>query len=184
MKRKPNIIIAAFVFTVAILLLGYFSFGIWTSLIFSSGFLGGFLLWLFLPSVSTFEGIRWPYWIAFFLFLLHRVEEKVMDFFDSLAEITGTPKPEILSFSVIALVILSVGAWLLIPLLMKRGYAFGSYLAWTFFAAMGITELAHFLFPLFTDEAYGYFPGMGSVVFLAPVAWWGMYRLSKSQQFH
>ncbi|SCY25322.1 HXXEE domain-containing protein [Flavobacterium caeni] len=181
MKKKPNIIVAAFVFTVAILLLGYFSFGIWTSLIFSSGFLGGFLLWLFLPSVSTFEGIRWPYWIAFFLFLLHRVEEKVMDFFDRLAEITGTRKPEILSFSVIALVILSVGAWLLIPLLMKRGYAFGSYLAWTFFAAMGITELAHFVFPFFTDEVYGYFPGMVSVVLLAPVAWWGMYRLSKGQ---
>lgn len=47
---------------------------------------------------------------------------------------------------------------LLVPILMKRGYQFGQYLAWTFFAAMGITELAHFIFPFFTGEPYQYFP--------------------------
>jgi len=48
---------------------------------------------------------------------------------------------------------------------------------------MGITELAHFVFPSFTNKAYGYFPGMASVVLLAPVAWWGMYRLSRRSTY-
>jgi hypothetical protein len=62
---------------------------------------------------------------------------------------------------------------------MGRGYEFGRFLAWTFFASMGITELAHFGLPLLTQRPYGYFPGMGSVVVLAPLAWWGMWRLSR-----
>ncbi len=51
------------------------------------------------------------------------------------------------------------------------------YLAWTFFTSMGVIELAHFIFPFFTPEPYGYFPGMVTVVPLAPVAWFGMWRL-------
>jgi hypothetical protein len=53
----------------------------------------------------------------------------------------------------------------------------GYYLAWTFFASLGITELAHFVLPLFSEQPYGYFPGMATVVLLAPSAWWGMVRL-------
>ena len=49
--------------------------------------------------------------------------------------------------------------------------------AWTLFASMGLTELAHFIMPLLANEPYGYFPGMASVVILAPLAWWGMWRL-------
>lgn len=75
------------------------------------------------------------------------------------------------------LVFVSVGAWLLVPVLIKRGYEFGYYLAWTYFTAMGITELAHLIFPLIKGSAYGYFPGMASVVLLAPVAWWVIYGL-------
>ncbi|WP_220466405.1 hypothetical protein [Dyadobacter psychrotolerans] len=45
-------------------------------------------------------------------------------------------------------------------------------------SSMGITELAHFVLPLLTKEPYGYFPGMTRVIVLAPLAWWGMYRLS------
>jgi hypothetical protein len=68
--------------------------------------------------------------------------------------------------------------WLLIPWLVGRRHAFGYFLVWTFFASMGITELAHFVFPLFTGAPYGYFPGMASVVPLAPLAWWGIWRLA------
>ena len=64
------------------------------------------------------------------------------------------------------------------------GIQFGNYLTWTFFTAMGVTELAHFIFPFFTKEPYGYFPGMASVFFLAPVAWWGIYRLSRKTSNH
>lgn len=155
------------------------AFGFITSMIFASGFLTGYLIWLFADARPGFDTLRWPYWITLLLFILHRLEEKVMGFFDRLSEITGVDTPAITSVPVVLLVLLSVGAWLAIPFLVKRGNETGYYLAWTFFAAMGITELAHFIFPLFTHEPYGYFPGMASVILLAPCAWWGMYRLSR-----
>lgn len=180
MSKNPKVVVAAFVFTIAILTVGYLAFGVLTDLIFASGFLTGFLLWLFVKAKPSFEQIKLPYWITLILFIVHRVEEKTMNFFDRLAEITGVPTPEIASFEVIVLVVVSVGAWLSIPFLMKRRYDFGYYLGWTFFSAMGITELAHFVFPFFLDEPYSYFPGMASVIILAPVAWWGMKRLSEN----
>jgi hypothetical protein len=179
MTRSLAVIVGAFLLSVLVLVLGYISFGIWTTLIFTVGFLGGFILWLCFPANATFNDIKVPFWLAFILFLGHRVEEKVMGFFSAMSEITGTPVPEITSVSVISLILISVVAWLAIPYLLKRGYAFGYYLAWTFFTSMGITELAHFIFPLFTEKPYGYFPGMFSVVALAPVAWWGMYKLTR-----
>lgn len=178
MNKNPKIVTAAFLFTVTILMVGYLAFGLITDLIFASGFLTGFIIWLFVKSEPSFDRIKVPYWGTLILFMVHRVEEKFMNFFDRLAEITQVPTPDIVSFEVIALVIVSVGAWLAIPYLVKRRYALGYYLSWTFFSAMGITELAHFVFPLFTDESYGYFPGMASVLLLAPFAWWGMKRLA------
>ena len=179
MTKNAITIVLAFLFTAAILILGYISFGLWTTVIFTSGFLGGFILWIGVPVKGDFQSIKVPFWLVFALFMVHRVEEKVADFFKALSEITGVSTPSITSLSVILLVITSVVDWLFVPFLIRRGYAFGYYLAWTFFAAMGITELAHFVLPLFTDKPYGYFPGMASVIFLAPVAWWGMWRLHK-----
>lgn len=178
-QRNITTIFGAFFFTIGILTFGYISFGFWTTFIFTSGFLGGFLLWLFMPTKVSFNHIKLPYWIALGLFVAHRVEEKVFGFFAQLAKITGVKTPEITSVPIIMLVLTSVGAWLSIPFLVKRQYEFGYYLAWTFFAALGITELAHFAFPFFKEEPYGYFPGMASVLLLAPTAWWGMYRLWK-----
>ncbi|WP_113961056.1 hypothetical protein [Roseimicrobium gellanilyticum] len=67
-----------------------------------------------------------------------------------------------------------MGGWLLIPLLLKRRIEFGYFLAWTYFTAMAITELAYFIFPFFSGREHGYFPRILSVVALAPAAWWGM----------
>ena len=179
MRRKRNTILVAGAMTLAILALGYLSFGVWTMLIFSSGFGVGYLLWLLFPKQPYFDAIKWPFFLAFTLFVVHRVEEYGTRFFDELARITGTPTPDIGSWQVILLVVLSVGGWIAMPFLVIHRVAFGYYLAWTAFSAMGITELAHFLiFPFLTGEPYGYFPGMASVVVLAPVAWWGMARLS------
>jgi len=102
-----------------------------------------------------------------------------MKFQEELSKITGVPVPEVSSIPLIVLLILTVVAWLVAPYLIKRGYAFGYYIAWTFFASMGITELAHFVFPLFTSESYRYFPGMLSVLLLAPTAWYGMFKFSR-----
>lgn len=182
MKSTIAVKTGAFIFTTAILALGYFAFGFWTAFIFTFGFLGGFLIWVFTSRQVPFQQFKVTYWLTLVLFVLHRVEEKAMGFFAKLAAITGVTTPEITSAPVILLVLASVGAWLAIPILVKRNYAFGYYLAWTFFASMGITELAHFVFPFFTKEPYGYFPGMASVVVLAPAAWWGMYRLLQKPQ--
>ncbi|HRK07525.1 MAG TPA: hypothetical protein PLZ57_07125 [Pseudobdellovibrionaceae bacterium] len=159
------------------------AFGFWTMMIFTSGFLGGLVLWWFFPSSVDFARLRAPYWIALALFLVHRVEEKMMGFFSFLSGVTGVSTPEITSWPVITLVLISVGAWLSIPILVKRRKSFGYYLAWTFFASMGITELAHWLvFPFFVDHPATYIPGMASVVPLAPVAWWGMSRLKSGSR--
>lgn len=165
--------------------LGYASFGPWTALIFTSGFLGGFILWLIVPSKALFASIKVPYIVTFILFLVHRVEEKVSGFFPVLSEITNAPTPAITSWQVILLVAASVGAWLFVPILVRRKRSFGYYLAWTFFAAMGITELAHvFVFPFLRGKPFGYFPGMASVFALAPAAWWGMWRLAHANVAH
>ncbi len=174
---------AGFAFTSATLIIGYLAFGFWTMMIFTSGFLGGLVLWWFFPSSVDFARLRAPYWIALALFLVHRVEEKMMGFFSFLSGVTGVSTPEITSWPVITLVLISVGAWLSIPILVKRRKSFGYYLAWTFFASMGITELAHWLvFPFFVDHPATYIPGMASVVPLAPVAWWGMSRLKSGSR--
>lgn len=115
MKRSPKIVAGALLFTLAILTVGYLAFGLITDLIFASGFLTGFIIWLFVKAEPSFDQIKIPYWGTLLLFILHRVEEKMTNFFDKLAEITNVPTPDIASFEVITLVIISVGAWLAIP---------------------------------------------------------------------
>jgi len=110
------------------------------------------------------------------LFVVHKVEERSLVFFPALSQLTGDPAPP--SGTLLGtLLYIFAGAWLLVPWLVERELPFGYYLASTFFFAMGITELAHFVFPFFTGERYGYFPGMASVVFLAPAAWWGLWKM-------
>lgn len=177
-KRSLRLVISLFLFTVSILTLGYVSFGFWTMLILSSGFFGGFTLWLLFPTTTPYSKIKGPYWVALALFLVHRVEEKIFGFFAFLAEITGNPTSQIISWNVLALVGVSVGAWLAIPWGVKRYAEIGHYLSWTFFTAMGVTELAHWLvFPFLVESPVTYIPGMGSVLLLAPAGWWGLYRL-------
>lgn len=178
MKRQTQIILFL-LFSLGVPLIGYLSFGITTALIFLTGFLGGYILWLITPNQSSFKSIKFWYCLTFFFFIVHRVEENVMKFQIELSKITGVPVPEVSSLPLIILLLASVGSWLIAPYLIKRGYAFGYYLAWTFFASMGITELAHFFFPFFTSESYDYFPGMASVILLAPIAWYGMWKLSR-----
>ena len=172
--------VAAVVITMVTLLVGYAAFGLVTMLVFTAGFAGGLLLWLVFPSRGTWADIKVPYWCALAVFVAHRVEEKQLGFFAYLSEVTGVPTPAVVSAPVIALLLISVGGWLLIPVLMVKVRAIGSYLAWTFFASLGITELAHFVvFPLLDPPNYGYVPGMATVVVLAPIAWWGMWRLAR-----
>ena len=178
MKKDPFNVIAALLFTIAVLVLGYILLGLLPMFLFASGFLGGFILWLIISTKPSFATIKMPYFLSLAFFVLHKYEERRMNFFPRLSEITRVPVPEANSFLAYLLYAFA-GTWLLIPFLVKRSNNFGYYLSWTFFTAMGITELAHFFLPFFTSDPYGYFPGMASVVILAPTAWWGIYRLSR-----
>ncbi|KAF1705403.1 hypothetical protein CSC66_00950 [Pseudoxanthomonas kaohsiungensis] len=160
--------------------LGYVYLGPLYASLFLVGYGGGFALWLLVPAAPLWGSVRLPYWLTLAAFLLlHKVEENQAAFFEAVSNrITGDPAPGMSVGVAIGLLVIPVGAWLAIPLLLRRGYELGRYLAWTFFASMGLTELAHFLMPVLANEPYGYFPGMASVVILAPLAWWGMWRLS------
>ncbi|MDP2421422.1 hypothetical protein [Sediminibacterium sp.] len=96
---------------------------------FYPGFFGGYLLWIFVAGKPSFAYIRVSFWVSFSLFITHRVEEKIYGFFDRLSDITGVKTPAISSWPVILLVLVSVVAWVAIPVLVKKGHAFGYYLA-------------------------------------------------------
>lgn len=64
------------------------AFGFWTTVIFSSGLLGGLVLWLLNPAPPSYAAIRVPFLATFALFVVHRVEERVMGFFRALSELT------------------------------------------------------------------------------------------------
>lgn len=179
-KKQPSIIILALLFSLIIPAFGYFYTGWLIALLFLIGYLTGFFLWLLSSVKVPFKTIKAPYWITFLVFIfLHKVEENRMKFFEVVGDkITGVPVPEVTPLLVISLLILPIGAWLIVPYLVKRGYDFGYYLAWTFFTSTGIIELAHFIFPLLTNEPYGYFPGMITALPLAAAGWWGMYKLT------
>lgn len=181
-KKRPLLLVSALLFSLAVPALGYIYLGTLYALLFLLGYGGGFVLWILVPAKAPYASIKVPYWTTLLAFLLlHKVEENRTRFFEVVSEkITGDPMPEVTPLLIMALLVLPVGTWLATPFLVKRGYDFGYYLGWTFFVSMGITELAHFVLPLLTHEPYGYFPGMASVLVLAPLAWWGMWRLARS----
>ncbi len=176
MKKSPDKIVVAFVLILVIPVLGYLNIGLIPAYIFLVGFFGGFILWLSSTSETAWESIKWPYFLTMALFAIHRVDEQVSGFFDEMEKLTGVPYPDTVTVEGVLITFFSL-FWLLSPLFIIKKKWYGYLGAWTVFAAMGVSELAHFVFPLFTPGPYGYFPGMITVVPLAPVAWWGMWRL-------
>lgn len=181
MGRSRSVLIASLSFSLLVPFFGYMFLGSLYAALFLTGYLGGFLLWIALPTATPWSILKWPYWLTMLAFLtLHKVEENQTRFFEAVSDrITHTPMPEVTFSLIVSLLIIPVGAWLAIPILIKHEHDFGYFFAWTFFASMGITELAHFGLPLLIHEPYSYFPGMASVIVLAPLAWWGMSRLMR-----
>lgn len=177
MKRPAPVVMLACLFTLAVPAVGYLSFGIVPALLFFSGYYAGFVLWLLAPGDAPLSAYKTTYIATFALLIVHRIEERVSGFFPTLAQITNVPVPDLASPAIILLLLLSVVAWLGGPFLANRGSQFGNYLVWTFFASMGVTELAHFVLPFFTPDPFHYFPGAASVFLLAPAAWFGMWLL-------
>ncbi len=180
-RKRDRLLVAtgALMFSLLIPAIGYVYLGPLVAFLFLLGYLGGFFLWLVVPVRVGWPYVRNPYWAALVIFILHKVEENQMEFFRVLGDrITGIATPELTPLLVLGLLVLPLGTWLSIPFLIKRRSTLGYFLAWTFFTSLGIVELAHFVFPVLTNEPYGYFPGMVSATILAPIGIWGMWRLS------
>lgn len=175
-NRNSSVILGALALTLSIVLLGYYLLGWLPMMLFALGFVGGFILWIAIPTSFSFSTIRLAYFLTLVLFVAHKYEEKTKDFFPELSKITGVPVPDANSVGVY-LLYAAAGAWLLIPILVKNGRQFGYYLAWTFFTSMAVTELAHFFLPFLTAKPYAYFPGMVTASVLAPAGWFGLAKM-------
>lgn len=183
--RSPAIpiplILTASVFTFGAVALGYHLLGWLPALLFGFGFVGGWVLWICVPSVPLYHKVRLPFFVTLILFAAHKFEERHYGFFPALSEITGVPVPDASSPLTKALYLFA-GAWLLIPVLLRIRHPLGGYLAWTFFTSMGVTEVAHFVFPFIAPSPFGYFPGVVTALFLVPCAWWGLTRLWQNER--
>src|SRR3989344_5590651 len=132
MKKQTSTIILALLFSFLIPAVGYVYLGALYAILFLIGYLGGFILWLLTPTKVPWASIQVPYWATLLVFLfLHKLEENRTAFFQVVSDkITGGSVPEISIGLVIGLLILPIGAWLITPILVRRGHDFGYYLAW------------------------------------------------------
>jgi len=174
--KSPASIVLALAFTLAMVALGYLTVGIAVALPFAVGFSSGFVLWLTRPLTASFRTIKGPYIAGLIAYVIHRAEEEIAAFVPALEELGADMAVSVTHPWSLTLVALSL-IWFLSPLLIKRGIAFGHYAAWTIFTSFGILELAHFVFPFFTPEPYGYFPGMWTAPLIVATGWWGLWRM-------
>jgi hypothetical protein len=143
---------------------------------FFPGFFAGLVLWLARPMRATWARVRLPYLVALGAYVVHRIDEEVSRFVPAMEELTGRQAVDVASPVSIVLVVLAL-AWMLSPLLLRTGHPLGHFGAWSVFAAFGLVEPWHFLFPLFSPDPYGYFPGMITAPIIAAAGWWGMWRM-------
>ncbi len=176
--RRPSALHVAIgaAFSLTMVVLGQLAVGTLVAIVFSTGFVLGWVLWVAVPDRASFDTLKVPYVVALVAYAVHRTEEEVADFVGAIERLTGDQAVDVVSPVSVTLVVLSV-AWMLSPLLVRWGHPLGYYGAWTLFAGFGVLELAHFVFPLMTPEPYGYFPGMWTVPLIAASGWWGMWRL-------
>lgn len=64
MKKPTLTIVFALLFTVAVLVLGYVMLGLLPTFLFAFGFLGGFILWLIIPTNNSFDAIAVPFYVT------------------------------------------------------------------------------------------------------------------------
>lgn len=174
-KRPTHIAIASAFSAVFVSLFG-FAMAPLVAFIHAPGFLAGLVLWLTRPLTARWSRIRTPYVVAIGAYIIHRIDEGVSDFLPAMERLTGQQIAEVVSPISFLMVAMALG-WMLSPLLMRKGHALGHFGAWSLFAAFGIVEPWHFLFPLLTPEPYGYFPGMITAPIMIAAGWWGMWRM-------
>lgn len=180
--KSPIAVALVVLFATAITASAYLGYkSLLFTFLFASPAIAGLVLWFAFPTRVTFTQIRVPYLLCIALFILHLTEERLTNYMPILFELTGSARPPKGSIygTVLSLTLLT---WIVGPFLLRRNYSVGIYFAWTFFAAMGIAEMAHFYYPFMRGGSYGYFPGMLTQVLLAPAAWWGMWRIAMADK--
>jgi hypothetical protein len=141
----------------------------------------GFVLWFVFPARVRFTDLRFPYFLTIAVFVAHIVEERLTNYMPQLMQLAGAVTPEKGTLASVVLRLTPL-TWIVFPFLLRKNYSIGVYFAWTFFTAMGVTEMVHFVYPFLRGQPYSYFPGLGTAVLLGPVAWWGMSRLIRSRK--
>ncbi len=167
-------------FSLTMIAFAYLWAGWLLAVVFSTGFLVGWILWLARPQHASFSTIKVPYLVALGAYVIHRTDEEISGFVTAIEDLTGAEPTAVVSPLSIGLVVASL-AWMLSPLLMRRGHPLGHYGAWTLFTGFGLLEVWHFLFPLFTPEPYGYFPGMWTAPLIIAAGCWGLWRMWRGE---
>jgi len=67
--------------TSCVIALGYVMLGLLPMILFTFGFLGGLLVWLMSRAKPDWRAIRLPFFLTLAAFVLHKLEERYLDFF-------------------------------------------------------------------------------------------------------
>lgn len=175
-NRRRHHLLGGAAFSTVMVWFAYQWAGWLIAMVFSAGFVTGWLMWLVRPATPTFSSIKAPYFVALGAYVIHRIDEEVSGFVPAIEELTGAEPVALTSPLSLGIAGLSV-MWMLSPVLLRWRYPLGAYGAWTLFAGFGVLELAHFVFPLLTPGGYGYFPGMVTAPLIIAAGWWGLLRL-------
>lgn len=94
MSKSGTAAVLAAAHAAVIIALGYVLLGLVPMLLFTSGFVGGLAIWLGSRDRASFGDIGIPYFLTLAFFVLHKIEEREMDFFPALSNLTGVPLPQ------------------------------------------------------------------------------------------
>ena len=103
MRKLDYVVILAALPAIAIVIVGYVLLGLVGAGLFTLGYLAGFAIWLAIPDRVTFADIWLPYAATLVLFVLHKVEERELNFFRLCRSLPASPSrrqvPRLLYFS-------------------------------------------------------------------------------------
>jgi hypothetical protein len=161
----------------AIVGVGYYLLGTVPAIVFAVFVLGSAVAWRWTTYGKPADPSRIvvPYLAAVILFIVHVLEEYLTEFWEAMSLMTGEPMSQ-RNFLLVAAFAGPV-LWLVGLVLFYLRTEIGNYLAWAFFVAMTISELAHFVFPFAAYGRFQYFPGMYTAALPLIPAWIGVYRL-------
>lgn len=175
-KITKRVVVIALGISILMPCLAYLSIGVLYAAISSIGYFLGFLFWQHFSSCVAWRAIKAPYIFTLLTLLINW--SSLFESSSGRAEnalIASVNDERTLWFLAIQLLV-----WLVFPFLLLRDNSLGSYFAWAFFTTMGVTEFTTFVVPVLLNVSLSYFPGMVSVLVIAPLAWWGIWRMIRN----